>query len=85
MGGSYMDAKCIENEQNVCIQWKDKALETRSNSLGQAAFGSFQNHCASEVIILISMQLFLLYAGQDHQAAGGHHYQTAPQIYGIWI
>lgn len=79
MGGSYTDAKCMENEQNVCTQWKDKALEIHSNSLGQSAFGSFQNHCAGEVITVISMQLFLLYTGQDHQAPGGHLTKQLPK------
>lgn len=52
------------NEQNFCIQWKDK--DPNLNSPGQPFFGPPRTHPVGEVITLISTQLFLLSAGQDH-------------------
>lgn len=57
------------NEQNFCIQWKDKDPKVHLNSSGQPLFGPLRTHPVGEVITLISTQLFLLYARQDHQAA----------------
>lgn len=64
--GSYMDAKYMGNEQNFCIQWKDKDPKIHLNSPGQPVFGPLRTHPVGDVITLISTQLFLLYAGQDH-------------------
>lgn len=68
------------NEQNFCIQWKDKDPKIHLNSPGQPLFGPLRTHSVGEVITLISTQLFLLYARQDHQAARRASLPTAPQI-----
>lgn len=68
-GGSYIEAKMHGKWRELLHPVGRQGPNIHLSSPGQPFFGPPRTHPVGEVITLISTQLFLLYAGQDHQAA----------------